>query len=86
MNVKHAFFLVKLLEDTGYRGFKHFDSHAYRTSDRADVIEFARGSCDVPHPEGKGPPLARRPGREEAAGPDEPRFEAAREADREVLE
>ena len=44
VNVKHAFFLVKLLEDTGYRGFKHFDSHAYRTSDRADVIEFARGS------------------------------------------
>ncbi|HZW09761.1 MAG TPA: xylose isomerase [Phycisphaerales bacterium] len=43
-NLKHAFFLVKLLEDHKYDGFKHFDSHAYRTSDRADVIEFARGS------------------------------------------
>ncbi len=43
-NLKHAFFLVKLLEDNGYRGFKHFDSHAYRTADRADVIAFARGS------------------------------------------
>lgn len=43
-NLKSAFFLVKLLEDNGYKGFKHFDSHAYRTSDRADVIEFARGS------------------------------------------
>ena len=43
-NLKQAFFLVKLLEDHKYAGFKHFDSHAYRTSDRADVIEFARGS------------------------------------------
>lgn len=43
-NPKHCFFLVKLLEDNGYAGFKHFDSHAYRTSDRSDVIEFARGS------------------------------------------
>lgn len=41
---KAAFFLVKLLEDHAYAGYKHFDSHAYRTSDRADVIEFARGS------------------------------------------
>ena len=41
---KAAFFLVKLLEDHGYDGYKHFDSHAYRTSDRADVVEFARGS------------------------------------------
>lgn len=41
---KHAFFLVKLLIDNKYSGPKHFDSHAYRTADRADVIEFARGS------------------------------------------
>lgn len=43
-NPKHAFFLVKLLEDHAYAGFKHFDSHAYRTADRDDVIAFARGS------------------------------------------
>ena len=43
-NYKHAFFLVKLLTDHRYRGPKHFDSHAYRQSDRADVIEFVRGS------------------------------------------
>ncbi len=43
VNIKHAFFLVKLLEENKYAGFKHFDAHAYRTADRADVIEFARG-------------------------------------------
>jgi xylose isomerase len=42
-DIKAAFFLVKLLEESGYAEFKHFDAHAYRTSDRADVIEFARG-------------------------------------------
>src|SRR3954451_17873667 len=43
-NLKHAFFLVKLLEDTGYNGPRHFDSHAYRQSDYQDVKEFAKGS------------------------------------------
>jgi xylose isomerase len=42
-DIKGAFFLVKLLEDHGYPGFRHFDAHAYRTADRSDVIEFARG-------------------------------------------
>ncbi|MCX5662464.1 MAG: xylose isomerase [Planctomycetota bacterium] len=41
---KHAFALVKLLIDHGYNGPKHFDSHAYRTSDYADVKAFAAGS------------------------------------------
>jgi xylose isomerase len=41
---KHAFFLVKLLVDNKYSGPKHFDSHAYRTADFDDVVEFARGS------------------------------------------
>ncbi|MDP6152431.1 MAG: xylose isomerase [Phycisphaeraceae bacterium] len=41
---KHAFFLVKLLTDYNYRGPKHFDSHAYRTADYADVKAFATGS------------------------------------------
>ena len=43
-DLKQAFFLVKLLEDSGYDGMKHFDSHAYRTEDEAGVWDFARGS------------------------------------------
>ena len=42
-NLKHAFFLVKLLEDNKYNGNRHFDAHAYRQSDLADVKEFAKG-------------------------------------------
>ena len=42
-NLKHAFFLVKLLEDYKYNGPRHFDAHALRTSDYADVKAFARG-------------------------------------------
>jgi xylose isomerase len=44
VNLKHAFFLVKLLEDSGYNGCRHFDSHAFRQSDMQDVKAFARGS------------------------------------------
>src|SRR5208283_1947859 len=43
VNLKHAFFLVKLLEDSGYNGPRHFDAHAYRQSNLEDVKEFARG-------------------------------------------
>jgi xylose isomerase len=42
-NLKHAFFLVKLLEDSGYDGSRHFDAHAYRTSGAEDVKAFAAG-------------------------------------------
>src|SRR5690606_24984006 len=42
-NLKSAFFLVKLLEDAGYRGPRHFDAHALRTEDEEGVWEFARG-------------------------------------------
>jgi len=42
-NLKSAFYLVKFLEDIGYQGPRHFDAHAYRTSDYQDVKEFARG-------------------------------------------
>ena len=42
-NLKAAFFLVKFLEDVGYTGSRHFDAHAYRTSDYEDVKAFARG-------------------------------------------
>lgn len=40
---KGAFFLVKLLEDAGWDGMRHFDAHAYRTEDEAGVWDFARG-------------------------------------------
>lgn len=43
VNLKSAFFLVRLLEDNGYDGSKHFDAHAYRTADYDDVKAFARG-------------------------------------------
>lgn len=43
-NLKLAFFLVKLLEDSGYSGPRHFDAHAYRASDYDDVKAFARGN------------------------------------------
>ncbi len=42
-NLKHAFFLVKLLEDFKYNGPRHFDAHAYRQSNYEDVKSFARG-------------------------------------------
>jgi xylose isomerase len=40
---KAAFFLVKLLEDAGWDGMRHFDAHAYRTEDQEGVWDFARG-------------------------------------------
>jgi xylose isomerase len=42
-NPKRAFFLIKLLEDSGYDGPRHFDAHAYRTEDQEGVWSFARG-------------------------------------------
>ena len=42
-NLKSAFFLVQFLESVGYQGSRHFDAHAYRTSDAEDVKAFARG-------------------------------------------
>jgi xylose isomerase len=43
VNLKSAFFLVKLLEDYGYTGSRHFDAHAFRTEDYEGVKDFARG-------------------------------------------
>jgi len=40
---KGCFFLVKLLEDSGWDGPRHFDAHAYRTEDEEGVWDFARG-------------------------------------------
>jgi xylose isomerase len=42
-SIKTAFFLVKLLEEVGYQGSRHFDAHAYRTEDLEGVKDFARG-------------------------------------------
>ena len=43
VNLKHAFFLVKLLEDYKYNNPRHFDAHAFRQSDYEDVKAFAKG-------------------------------------------
>ncbi len=42
-SIKPLFFLVKLLEDSGYDGPRHFDAHAYRTEDAEGVWDFAAG-------------------------------------------
>ena len=42
-DIKGAFFLIKLLEDYGYEGPRHFDAHAYRTEDSEGVWDFAAG-------------------------------------------
>src|SRR5437764_4077814 len=41
--IRDAFYTVKLLEDAGWDGMRHFDAHAYRTEDAAGVWDFARG-------------------------------------------
>ncbi len=43
VQLKNNFFLVKLLEDSGYDGPRHFDAHAYRTEDEEGVWDFAYG-------------------------------------------
>jgi xylose isomerase len=42
-SIKNLFFLVKLLEDSGYEGSRHFDAHSYRSEDTEGVWEFAAG-------------------------------------------
>jgi xylose isomerase len=42
-SIKSLFFLVKLLEDSGYEGSRHFDAHSYRSEDIEGVWEFAAG-------------------------------------------
>ena len=41
--VRDAFYTVKVLEDTGWDGMRHFDAHAYRVEDAEGVWDFARG-------------------------------------------
>jgi xylose isomerase len=42
-SLKSLFFLVKLLEESGYEGPRHFDAHPYRTATDDDVWAFAAG-------------------------------------------
>jgi xylose isomerase len=42
-SLKALFFVVKLLEESGYDGPRHFDAHAYRTENEQGVWDFARG-------------------------------------------
>ncbi len=41
--IRDAFYLVKLLEEAGWDGMRHFDAHPYRTENADGVWEFARG-------------------------------------------
>jgi xylose isomerase len=41
--IRDAFYLVRLLEDSGWDGMRHFDAHAYRTEDSNGVWDFALG-------------------------------------------
>jgi xylose isomerase len=42
-SIKNLFFLVKLLEESGYEGPRHFDAHSYRSENQDGVWEFAAG-------------------------------------------
>ena len=42
-SIKPLFFVVKLLEESGYDGPRHFDAHALRTENVEGVWDFARG-------------------------------------------
>jgi len=43
IGLKQAFFLVQFLETVGYDGSRHFDAHAFRSSNTDDVKAFASG-------------------------------------------
>jgi len=43
-DIKTAFYVVRLLEESGYDGPRHFDAHAYRTEDPEGVWRFAAGN------------------------------------------
>jgi xylose isomerase len=42
-SIKNMFMVVKLLEESGYDGSRHFDAHAYRSEDNEGVWDFAAG-------------------------------------------
>ena len=76
-SIKPLFFLVKLLEESGYDGPRHFDAHAYRTEDADGRVGLrARLHADVPDPQGQGAAVRRGSRRfrrcsPRFAGPDE---------------
>ena len=41
--IRDAFYLVRLLEESGWDGMRHFDAHAYRTETIEGVWDFAAG-------------------------------------------
>jgi len=43
--IKDDFFLVKLLEESGYSGARHFDAHPYRNENPEGVWDFAPAAC-----------------------------------------
>ncbi len=59
--IRDAFYVVKLLEDAGWDGMRHFDAHAYRTEDADGVWDFARGlHAHLPDPGRQGAAVPRR--------------------------
>jgi xylose isomerase len=63
VNLKSAFFLVKLLEDNKYDSSRHFDAHAYRTEDYEGVKDFAAAVCAPTSSSRKKPPNGTRTGK-----------------------
>jgi xylose isomerase len=41
--IRDAFYLVRLLEDSGWDGMRHFDAHPYRTESADGIWDFALG-------------------------------------------
>ncbi len=59
--IKDAFFLVQLLESSGYEGPRHFDAHPYRTEDLGRGMGLrCRVHADVPGAPRQGAPVRRR--------------------------
>ena len=78
-SIKPLFFLVKLLEEQGYDGPRHFDAHAYRTEDDDGRVGLrARLHAHVSDPQGEGASLRRPRGHPGAARRDPRRGRRAR--------
>ena len=80
-SIKALFFLVKLLEESGYDGPRHFDAHAYRTEDADGRLGLrARLHADVSDSEGEGAAVPRSTQHTGAAGGDPRRGTETRRA------